>query len=228
MDRIKLATNIYTAPEKGATRFGFGDALLALGKINPNVVVLSADLTGSLRANLFQKEFPDRFVEIGISEQDMMDEAAGLSLVGKIPFVCTFSMFATGRAWDQLRNTVCYPKLNVKIAASHSGITVGPDGATHQALEDIAITRVIPNLTVIVPCDYHETYKATIESTKIKGPVLLRFGREKIPMLTTKESPFVVGKAEVFRKGKDLTIIACGIMVYEARNRCQGYKLPYY
>ncbi len=202
-------------PEMVPTRFGFGDALVDLGKTNPNVVVLGADLTASLRAHLFQKEFPERFVQSGIAEQDMMNIAAGLSMVGKIPFVSTYGVFCTGRAWDQLRTTVAYANLNVKIASGHGGISVGPDGATHQALEDVALTRVLPNMTVIVPADYHETYKATVASTKINGPVVLRFGREKVPVISSKDDPFEVGKAILMKDGKDVTIVACGVMVYE-------------
>ncbi|MFH0876554.1 MAG: transketolase family protein [archaeon] len=213
---LKLANNIFTTPEQIPTRFGFGDALVELGKINPNVVVLGADLTASLRAHLFQKAYPERFVQAGIAEQDMMNIAAGLSLVGKIPYVSTYGVFCTGRAWDQMRTTVAYANLNVKIASGHGGVSVGPDGATHQALEDVALTRVLPNMTVVVPADYHETYKATIESAEIKGPVTLRFGREKVPCITTKDTPFTIGKADVYREGRDVAIIACGVMVYEA------------
>lgn len=216
MKDMKLCENIADHVEMIPTRFGYGDGLVALGNDDPNVVVLGADLTSSLCADRFQKKFPDRFIQIGIAEQDMMGVAAGLSLVGKIPFVSTYGVFCTGRAWDQLRTTVAYAKLNVKIGSGHGGISVGPDGATHQALEDIAITRTIPNMTVIVPADYHETLKATIASARIDGPVMIRFGREKVPVITTPHTPFEIGKAEIYRDGEDVSIIACGVMVYQA------------
>jgi len=190
--------------------------LVELGETNPNVVVLGADLTSSLRVDRFRDTFPERFIQTGIAEQDMMNLAAGLSLVGKIPFVSTYGVFCTGRAWDQLRTTVAYGGLNVKVGSGHGGISVGPDGATHQALEDIAITRTIPGMTVIVPCDYHETIKAVKAAAEIVGPVVVRFGREKVPVITTPDTPFEVGKAQVFRDGFDVTIMACGVMVYES------------
>lgn len=216
MKDMKLCKDISGELEQIPTRFGYGDGLVALGSENENVVVLGADLTSSLCADRFQKAFPDRFIEIGIAEQDMMCVAAGLSLVGKIPFVSTYGVFCTGRAWDQMRTTVAYAGLNVKIGSGHGGISVGPDGATHQALEDIAITRTIPNMTVIVPADYHETLKATVASAKINGPVMIRFGREKVPVITTPDTPFEIGKAEIFRDGDDVSVIACGVMVYQA------------
>ncbi|HPI97968.1 MAG TPA: transketolase C-terminal domain-containing protein, partial [Synergistales bacterium] len=216
MNDLKLAENILGDVEKIPTRFGYGDALLELGRINPDVVVLGADLSSSLRVDQFAREFPQRFVQIGIAEQDMMGVAAGLSLTGKIPYVSTYGVFCTGRAWDQLRTTVAYARLNVKIGSGHGGISVGADGATHQALEDIAITRTIPNLTIIVPCDYHETKKATLAASQIKGPVIIRFGREKVPVITTQDTPFEVGKASIYRQGVDVTIAACGVMVYES------------
>lgn len=202
--------------ESKATRVGYGEMIVELGKENKNIVVLSADVTASTNSNLFAKAFPDRFFNIGISEQDLICEAGGLSLVGKIPFLSAYSMFATGRAWDQIRNTVCYSALNVKIVGTHSGLLVGPDGATHQALEDIAITRVIPNLKVIVPCDYFETRKAVKALAEDIGPAYLRLGREKVPMLTDENTEFKIGKALEMRPGKDVTIFACGVMVSEA------------
>lgn len=216
MKDLKLSNNILGDVEMIPTRFGYGDGLVALGNQNPDVVVLGADLTSSLCADRFQKAFPDRFIQIGIAEQDMMGVASGLSIVGKIPFVSTYGVFCTGRAWDQLRTTVAYAKLNVKVGSGHGGISVGPDGATHQALEDIAITRTIPNMTVIVPADYHETFKATIAAAKMDGPVMIRFGREKVPVITTSETPFEIGKADIYRDGKDVSVIACGVMVYQA------------
>lgn len=216
MKDLKLSNNILGDVEMIPTRFGYGDGLVALGKQNSDVVVLGADLTSSLCADRFQKAFPDRFIQIGIAEQDMMGVASGLSIVGKIPFVSTYGVFCTGRAWDQLRTTVAYAKLNVKVGSGHGGISVGPDGATHQALEDIAITRTIPNMTVIVPADYHETFKATIAAANMDGPVMIRFGREKVPVITTSETPFEIGKADIYRDGSDVSVIACGVMVYQA------------
>ncbi len=216
MKDLKLSKNILGDVEMIPTRFGYGDGLVALGNENSEVVVLGADLTSSLCADRFQKAFPERFIQIGIAEQDMMGVASGLSIVGKIPFVSTYGVFCTGRAWDQLRTTVAYAKLNVKIGSGHGGISVGPDGATHQALEDIAITRTIPNMTVIVPADYHETFKATIAAANMDGPVMIRFGREKVPVITTSETPFEIGKADIYRDGSDVSVIACGVMVYQA------------
>ncbi len=216
MKDMKLADVTSCNLEMIPTRHGYGDGLVELGRINKNVVVMGADLTSSLCTDRFYREFPDRFVQTGIAEQDMMGIAAGLSLSGKIPFVSTYGVFCTGRAWDQIRTTVAYAKLNVKLGSGHGGISVGPDGATHQALEDIAITRTIPNMTVISPADYQETLKATIASAEINGPVVIRFGREKVPSITTSETPFQIGKAEIYRDGTDVSIIACGVMVYEA------------
>ncbi len=202
------------------TRDGFGRGLLRLGKDNKNVVVLSADLTESTRAAWFQKEFPDRFFGMGVAEQDMICTAAGLALTGKIPFACTFGVFASGRAWDQIRISIAYMKLNVKIVGTHAGISVGPDGATHQALEEIALMRILPNMTVIEPCDALEAEKATIEAAKIDAPVYLRFGRAPVPIITKEEDKFKIGKADVLRQGGDITIFACGQMVYESMLAC--------
>lgn len=216
MNDLHLPHDLLREPERTPTRFGYGDGLVELGKINPAVVVLGADLSASLCVDRFRDAFPDRFIQTGIAEQDMMALAAGLSLAGKIPFVSTYGVFCTGRAWDQLRTTVAYAKLNVKVGSGHGGVSVGADGATHQALEDISITRTIPNVTVIVPADYHETLKATIASASIPGPVVIRFGREKVPVVTTAKTPFRVGRAEVFREGRDVSLIACGQMVFES------------
>lgn len=198
------------------TRDGFGEGLVMAGESDPNVVALSGDLTESTRLEAFSKKFPERFFEIGVAEQNMMGIAAGLALSGKIPFISSYSVFNPGRNWDQLRVSVCYSKANVKIVGAHAGISVGPDGATHQGLEDMAITRVIPNLTVIAPCDYIETRKATLAIAKYKGPCYIRFTREKTPVFTTEETPFEIGKAQVFKEGKHITLIACGPLVYEA------------
>lgn len=198
-----------------ATRDGFGKALLALGEKNKNVVVLSADLTESVRAHWFREKYPDRFISHGVAEQDMISTAAGLALSGKIPFACTFGAFASGRAWDQVRVSVAYMNLNVNIVGSHGGISVGEDGATHQALEEIALMRIIPNMTVVVPADFEEAYMATEQAAEIPGPVYLRLGREKMPVLERK-SAFKIGKAIVMTYGSDITVIACGHLVFKA------------
>ena len=215
---MDLEKNLYQKDklEQKPTRDGYGEALVELGKKNPDIVVLGADLTGSTRCNWFRDEFPDRFIQVGIAEQNMIGIAAGLALVGKIPFASTYSVFCPGRNWDQIRISVAYNQVNVKLTGAHAGISVGPDGATHQGLEDIAITRCLPNMTVLAPCDAIETRKATMAAGKMQGPVYLRFAREPTPVFTTKETPFKIGKAEVFRKGADATIIACGPTVHEA------------
>lgn len=193
----------------------YGKTLIELGKRNRNIVVLDADLSGSTRTGLFAKEFPDRFFNFGVAEQNMMATAAGLASCGKVVFASTFAMFATGRAWDQVRNTVCYSDLNVKIVASHAGITVGPDGASHQALEDIAIMRTIPNMKIVVPCDGPETREAIIAAFETSGPFYIRLGRAKVATIEGKP-PFKLGKGCVLKEGSDVVIIACGIMVQEA------------
>ena len=202
--------------EQVPTRFGYGEGLVIAGKENQNVVALCADLTDSTRTSVFKKEFPDRFVEVGIGEQNMASLASGMAAVGKIPFISSYAMFSPGRNWEQIRTTICYNNQNVKIAGAHSGVSVGPDGATHQAIEDMAITRVIPNMVVIAPCDAIEAKKATISAARYKGPVYIRFTREKTPVMTTEETPFEIGKAEIYRGGKDVTIIGCGPLLYEA------------
>ncbi len=207
--------------EKIPTRNGYGDALVILGKKDPRVMVLSGDLTESTRAHLFREAFPERFIECGVAEQNMLGIAAGLALSGKIPFVCSYAVFMPGRTWDQLRVSVCYSNANVKIAGAHAGLSVGPDGATHQALEDLAITRVLPGLTVIAPCDYLETKKATLAAAKIKGPVYLRFARDATPSITTPRTPFVIGQSLVLREGQDVTLAACGPLLYEALRAAQ-------
>jgi transketolase len=202
--------------EMKSCRDGYGEALLELGKKNKNVIVLCADLEESTRTIDFAKKYPKRFVEVGVAEQNMAGIAAGLALEGKIPFMSSFAVFSPGRNWEQIRVSICYNKANVKIVSSHAGLNVGEDGATHQALEDIATMRAIPNMTVIAPCDYLETKKAVMASAKFKGPIYIRIGREKTPIITTKRSGFQIGKAQILRQGKDVTIIACGPMVYEA------------
>jgi transketolase len=203
-------------PEMKATRDGFGEALVELGRENNNIVVLSGDLEDATRAEYFKKEFPDRFFNLGIAEQDMLGTAAGMSIDGLIPFACSFAVFLTNRAYDILRITVCYNNRNVKLIGSHGGITVGPDGATAQCLEDFAITRVLPNIKVIYPVDAIETKKATRLIADLKGPIYMRLGRPPFPVLTKKSDEFVIGKANVMREGTDVTVIACGLMVSEA------------
>lgn len=198
------------------TRSGFGAGLEELGKTNPNVVALCADLTGSLKMNAFQDQNPDRFFQIGIAEANMIGIAAGLTIGGKIPFTGTFANFSTGRVYDQIRQSVAYSNKNVKICASHAGLTLGEDGATHQILEDIGLMKMLPNMCVISPCDYNETKAATIAIAEYEGPVYLRFGRPKVPNFTDPNKKFVIGKADVINEGKDVTILATGHMVWKA------------
>ncbi len=212
----KLAVNLYTGVAQKPTRDGFGDGAVEAGKSDKNVVLLCCDLTGSTKSDGFKKAFPDRFIQVGIQEQNMAGIAAGMALAGKVPFITSYAAFNPGRNWDQLRVSICYSEANVKMIGAHAGISVGPDGATHQAMEDVAITRVLPNLTVIVPADYYDAKKACIEMAKMKGPVYMRFGRENVPLITTEETPFKIGRAETFRTGNDVTVIACGTLVYEA------------
>ncbi len=199
-----------------ATRDAYGDALLELGKKRSDIVVLDADLSGSTKTGKFAKAFPERFFNLGVSEQDMVGTAAGLSLSGKLPFASTFAIFETGRAWDQIRQTLCYSNTNVKLVATHGGITVGEDGASHQALEDIALMRVLPNMTVIVPSDAIETSSVINTIVEYKGPVYVRLGRAKVPQVMPEDYKFRIGKAHVFRMGKDANIIAVGVMVDKA------------
>src|SRR3989344_625341 len=199
------------------TRNGYGEGLLELGEKNTKVVVLTGDLAESTRVLEFAKKYPQRFIECGVAEQNMTGIAAGLAAAGKIPFVSSYAVFAPGRSWDQTRVSVAYSNLNVKIAGAHTGVSVGPDGATHQALEDIAIMRVLPNMTVVVPCDSVETKKCTLAAADRPGPVYFRFAREKTPVVTTAESPFEIGRAEtLFEAGQDAAIVACGPLVYQS------------
>jgi transketolase len=206
----------YSFTEKKDTRSGFGAGLLELGKTNPNVVALCADLTGSLKMDAFQKEFPDRFFQVGIAEANMMGIAAGLTIGGKIPFTGTFANFSTGRVYDQIRQSIAYSNKNVKICASHAGLTLGEDGATHQILEDIGMMRMLPHMTVICPCDYNQTKAATIAIAKHIGPVYLRFGRPSWPVFTNDDEKFEIGKAMIMNEGGDVTIFATGHMVWKA------------
>ncbi len=199
-----------------ATRDAYGETLARLGEINKDIVVLDADLSGSTKTAVFAKKFPDRFFNMGVAEQDMMGTAAGLAVAGKIPFASTFAIFATGRAWEQVRQSIAYPKVNVKIVASHAGITVGEDGASHQSVEDIAVMRVIPEMTVIVPADGIETRKVIEEMVRYKGPVYVRVSRGKSPIILDDSYNFEIGKGTVLREGTSVAIIACGIMVSKA------------
>lgn len=206
----------YTYTEKKDTRSGFGAGLYEIGKTNPNVVALCADLIGSLKMDAFVKEFPERFVQIGIAEANMIGISAGMTVGGKIPFAGTFAGFATGRVYDQIRQVVAYSNKNVKICASHAGITLGEDGATHQILEDIGLMKMLPNMTVICPCDYNQTKAATIAIAEHVGPVYLRFGRPTVPNFTDANEKFVIGKAQMLNEGKDVTIFATGHLVWKA------------
>ncbi|MBQ3354732.1 MAG: transketolase family protein [Bacteroidales bacterium] len=202
--------------EKKDTRSGFGAGLLEAGRRNPKVVAFCADLTGSLKMGDFAKEFPERFFQTGIAEANMTNMAAGMALSGFVPFTGTFAAFATGRVYDQIRQCVAYSNKNVKIAASHAGVTLGEDGATHQILEDIGLMKMLPNMTVIVPCDYNQTMNATIAAAEYEGPVYLRFGRPKVPNFTPADQKFEIGKAQMIQEGKDVTIFACGHLVWKA------------
>ena len=199
-----------------ATRQSYGEALAELGEENEDVVVLDADLSGATKTNLFAKKFPDRFFDMGIAEQDMVSTAAGMATCGKIPYASTFAMFAAGRAYDQIRNSICYPNLNVKICATHAGITVGEDGATHQMIEDISLMRTIPNMTVISTSDDVQTKWAVKQISKLNGPVYLRLGRLSVPTIYSQEQKFEIGKAVQIGDGTDATVFATGVTVQEA------------
>jgi transketolase len=202
--------------EQEPVRSGFGRGLVAAGRRDKRVVALCADLTESTHMEGFAKEFPERFVEVGVAEQNLVTAAAGMALAGKIPFVSSYAAFSPGRNWEQIRTTICLNETNVKIAGSHAGVSVGPDGATHQMLEDIALMRVLPKMCVVVPCDSIEAEKATVALAAVEGAAYIRLAREKTPVVTTKETPFQLDEAHVLREGTDLTIIACGPMVYQA------------
>lgn len=200
--------------EMKPSRDGFGEGLVAAAEKDSNIVGLCADLTESTRMEEFAKKFPERFIEVGVAEQNMVTVASGMAHEGKIPFTASYATFSPGRNWEQIRTTICYNNQPVKIVGSHAGISVGPDGATHQALEDIALMRVLPNMVVVVPSDAIEAKKATIEIAKNGKPSYIRLSRDKVSTITTEETPFKIGKAEVFKEGKDVTLIACGQMVY--------------
>ena len=220
--KAKLVPNVLelAALEQKPTREGYGLGLVQAGDENANVVALCADLTESTRTEAFAKKYPERFVEMGVAEQNLAAVAAGLAAVGKVPYISSYAMFSPGRNWEQIRTTICYNERHVIIAGAHAGVSVGPDGATHQAIEDIAITRPIANMTVIAPCDIHEARKATAMAQHLAGPVYIRFAREKTPVFTTPKTPFEIGKAVMFfkpaKKQADVAIIACGPLAHNA------------
>jgi len=218
-ENSKLNPKIFDADvERLPVRKGFGEGLLAAGEMNEKVVGLCADLTESTTMHLFRNKFPNRFVEMGIGEQSMASVASGMAAMGKIPFISSYAMFSPGRNWEQIRTTICYNNVNVKIVGSHAGVSVGPDGGTHQAVEDMAITRVIPRMTVISPCDMIEAKKATLAMAKVEGPTYLRLAREPTPIITTIDTPFEIGRAQVFWENAqpEATIIATGALVHKA------------
>lgn len=216
---VKLSLRLFDKDaEQVPIRNGYGEGLIIAGEKDPNVVVLCADLTESTRSEAFAKKFPERFFELGVAEQNLATIAAGLGISGKIPFISSYATFSPGRNWEQIRTTISYNDSNVKIAGHHAGISVGPDGATHQAIEDVATMRVMANMKVFVPCDAIEARKATVAAAQIWGPIYLRFAREKTPVVTTEETPFTPGKAEILWQSKkpQVAIIACGTLVYNA------------
>ena len=214
----------YTDTGKKDTRSGFGVGLLKAGQANPNVVAMTADLKGSLKMDAFAAEFPERFIQCGIAEANMVGAAAGLAITGKIPFIGSFAEFVTGRVYDQIRQEVAYGNTNVKIASSHAGITLGEDGATHQTMEDLALMRALPGMVVLNPCDFNQTMQATIAAAKYNGPVYLRFGRPNVPNFTDENEPFVIGKALVMNEGTDVTLIATGHTVWESLQAAEALE----
>jgi transketolase len=215
--QMHLTSDLFSAEVKQEPiRLGFGRGLLEAAHKDKNIVALCADLTESTKMDEFAKSYPERFVEVGIAEQNLVTAGAGMALAGKTPFVSSYAAFSPGRNWEQIRTTICLNETNVKIVGSHAGVSVGPDGATHQMLEDIALMRVLPHMTVVAPCDSVEAEKATKALAAMTGPAYIRLAREKSPVITTDKTPFSLGKAQVLRFGDDLTIVACGAMVYQA------------
>ena len=214
----------YTDQGKVDTRSGFGAGLLEAGRKDSRVLALTADLKGSLKMDAFAAEFPDRFIQCGIAEANMVGVAAGLAITGKVPFIGSFAEFVTGRVYDQLRQEVAYGHTNVKIASSHAGITLGEDGATHQTMEDMALMRALPGMAVVVPCDYNQTKNATIAAAEWDGPVYLRFGRPAVPNFTEPDAPFEIGKVYVMNEGKDVSIVTCGHLVWEALQAAEALE----
>lgn len=216
-----LQPNIETDVEQVPTRNGYGEGLLEAGKRDERVVALCCDLTESTRTHLFAEAFPERFIQVGVAEQNLASVGSGMAAMGKIPFIASYAMFSPGRAWEQIRTTICYNNSNVKIVGAHAGVSVGPDGATHQAIEDIAITRAIPNMVVIAPADVHEARKATLAAAQFEGPVYFRLGRSATPVVTTPDSPFTIGKAQrMYSRNEDLAqkvgILSTGSLLYNA------------
>lgn len=223
--RLQLVENLFAKDlEQKPTRDGYGHGIIKAAAKNTNIVVLCADLTESTRNLEFKRLFPERFIQMGVHEQLLAALSAGLAMAGKMPFITSYAMFCPGRAWEQIRTNICLNDVNVKIIGSHAGVSVGPDGATHQALEDLAILRVIPNLTVIAPCDALEAEKATQAIANREGPCYVRLAREKSPIFTTEQTPFTIGKANVLREGKDVAIIACGPLTYRALEAAEELK----
>ncbi|MBO4634562.1 MAG: transketolase family protein [Bacteroidales bacterium] len=214
----------YTDTGKKDTRSGFGVGLLKAGQANPNVVALTADLKGSLKMDAFAAEFPERFIQCGIAEANMVGVAAGLAITGKIPFIGSFAEFVTGRVYDQIRQEVAYGNTNVKIASSHAGITLGEDGATHQTMEDLALMRALPGMVVLNPCDFNQTVQATLAAARYNGPVYLRFGRPSVPNFTDPDQPFEIGKAVVLNEGPDVTLVVTGHTVWEALQAAEALE----
>jgi transketolase len=214
----------YTDTGKKDTRSGFGAGLVLAGRENPDVVALAADLKGSLKMDAFADEFPDRFIECGIAESNMVGVAAGLALTGKVPFCGSFAEFITGRVYDQIRQEVSYGNTNVKLASSHAGITLGEDGATHQTMEDLALMRALPGMTVLVPCDYNQTVQATLAAARMEGPVYLRFGRPSVPNFTDPSEPFEIGKVYNLNPGTDVTLVATGHLVWQALEAAEALE----
>ena len=212
LNQDMFSPNVEYAP----IRKGFGEGLVQLGREDDNVVALCADLTESTQMHLFRDEFPDRFVEVGIAEQNLVTVASGMAAAGKIPFVSSYAAFSPGRNWEQIRTTIALNNQPVIIAGSHAGLSVGPDGATHQMLEDIALMRSLPNMTVLVPADIHEAHRAVVAAAQLRKPVYIRLAREKTAIITTPDTPFEIGRAQVYREGEDVTILACGPLVHEA------------
>jgi len=226
--RIALSENIYDASiEKKSTRQGFGDGIVSVADSNKNVMALTADFRDSVKLTAFAKKYPKRFIDTGIAEQNLIGVATGLALSGKIPFAASIASFNPGRNWEQIRVSVCYTNANVKVVGTHSGLSDGPDGATHQSLEDIALTRILPNMTVIAPCDYEQTIKATEALAKHKGPAYLRITRTPTPVFTTPKTDFVIGKAQILKTGNSLTVIAYGPGVYEVLLAARELSIKY-
>lgn len=221
---MKLIPNLFAPELSKPSRDGFGKALVELGEKNPNIWVLTADVSESTRTHWFAEKFPKRFVQTGVAEQNLAGVAAGIAACGKTAFISAYGVFSPGRNWDQIRVSICYNDVPVKLHASHTGLTVGPDGASHQALEDIALVRVLPNMVVIAPADMEEARKATHAVAAIKSPAYIRTAREKAPVFTTKDTPFEIGKANICRDGADIAIFACGIPVYESLKAAEELK----